>query len=134
MNKFFKIALVSAALSIVPALALAQGTCVGDCVRTGLGGIRSIFPMTGIGASQNPIQFIGAIISLMLTIAGAIAVVFVIIGGFMYVTSAGNEEQAEKGRKTLTNAIIGVVIVILAYVIVNVTVNFVSGGVGIFGF
>ncbi len=58
-----------------------------------------------------------------LGIAGLLAVAFVIYGGFQYITSGGNEEQAEAGRKTLTNAIIGVVIVVLSYVIVAVISN-----------
>ena len=69
----------------------------------------------------------------MLLFAGAIAVVFVIIGGYQYLTSAGNEESAEKGQKTLTNAIIGVVVVVLAYVIINVIVNLVSSNSGFGG-
>ncbi len=60
------------------------------------------------------------IVNIVLGVAGMIAVLFVIIGGFRYVTSAGNEEQAEAGKKTLQNAIIGVVIIVLSFVIVNV--------------
>lgn len=62
----------------------------------------------------------------MLGIAFGIAVLFVIIGGFWYVTSAGNEETAEKGRNTVVNAVIGIVIIILSYVIVNVVSSLVS--------
>jgi hypothetical protein len=60
-------------------------------------------------------------------------VLFVIIGGYQYLTSGGNEEAAEKGKKTLVNAIIGVVLIVLAYVIINVIVNTVSGTGGFFG-
>jgi hypothetical protein len=38
-------------------------------------------------------------------------------------TARGNDEQAEKGRKALTNAIIGLLIVILAFTIVQVVTN-----------
>jgi len=123
-----KTAAVGAMLWALPLWVYAQTD-----VNTGLGGIGGLFPQTGVGASRSPIQLIGNIISLLLFVAGAIAVVFVIIGGFLYMTSAGNAEQAEKGQQTLTNAIIGIVIVILSYVIINVVVNFVSGGVGYFG-
>lgn len=133
IKKSLKLILPFLALLLLPAVAFAQN-CTGNCVQSGLTGIRSIFPSGGLANSQNPIQLIGFVISLLLTVAGAIAVVFVIIGGFMYITAAGNEEQAEKGRKALTNAIIGIIIVILSYVIINVTVNFVSGGFSLFGF
>ena len=37
-----------------------------------------------------------------------------------------NKEQSEKGKKTLVNAIIGIVIVVLAWVIINVVTNLVG--------
>ena len=60
------------------------------------------------------------IINIILGVAGLVSVLFVIIGGFRYITSAGNEEQAEAGKKTLQNAIIGIIIVVLSFVIVSV--------------
>ncbi len=63
------------------------------------------------------------IIEILLAVAGLVAVVFLIIGGFRYITAGGNEETAEAAKKTITNAIIGVVIVILAFVIVRVIAN-----------
>lgn len=63
------------------------------------------------------------IIEIALAIVGLISVLFVIIGGFRYVTSGGNEEQTEAAKKTLTNAIIGIIIVILAFVVVRVIAN-----------
>ncbi len=69
---------------------------------------------------------ITTVINWMLAIAFGIAVLFLIIGGFWYITSAGNEETAEKGKNTAINAIIGIVIIILSYVIVNVVSNFVG--------
>ena len=65
--------------------------------------------------------------------AGAIAVVFIIIGGYQYIASGGNEETAEKGKKTLVNAIIGIVVIVLAYAIINVLVNLVGSNSG-YGF
>lgn len=61
-------------------------------------------------------KFIGFI----LPVAGLIAVLFVIIGGFQYIMSGADEEMAEKGKKTLKNAIIGVAIIVLSWVIVTV--------------
>jgi hypothetical protein len=55
--------------------------------------------------------------------AGVSATLFLIIGGFLFLTSAGNQEQAEKGKKTLLYAIIGLIIVVLATVIVKVVIN-----------
>ncbi|GEM_PF-4096010 len=56
----------------------------------------------------------------VLGIAGALAVLFIIISGIRYITSAGNPQLQESAKKNLTSAIIGLVIVLIAFVIVNV--------------
>jgi lysylphosphatidylglycerol synthetase-like protein (DUF2156 family) len=71
-------------------------------------------------------QLIERAIGWILSITFAIAVLFLILGGFWYITSAGNETLATKGKQTVINAIIGIVIIILAYVVLTAVVGFVS--------
>lgn len=59
-------------------------------------------------------------IEILLYFAGAIAVVFLVIGGFRYVTSAGNEELMEKAKKNITSAVIGIIIIVMAFAIVSI--------------
>src|SRR5262245_16061209 len=77
----------------------------------------------GLPCSDRVSDFIIRIINIGLGLAGLVAVLFLIIGGFRYITSAGNEETAENAKKIITNAIIGVVVIILAFVIVRVISN-----------
>lgn len=86
----------------------------------------------GFADSASVGDFIIKVITILLVLSGVIAVLFVVIGGFQYVTSGGNEESAKKGKKTLTNAVIGIVVVVLAYAIINVAVNTLTSGT-IFG-
>ena len=74
------------------------------------------------------------VINLMLSLAAVVAILFIVIGGFQYILSAGNSESAEKGRSTVTNAAIGLAIIILAFTIVT-AVNTTVGGCfsGFFG-
>lgn len=60
-------------------------------------------------------SIIGKIIQIVLSILGLIAVVLIIIGGFQWMTSGGNEEKIKNAQKLMTNALIGLIIVILAY-------------------
>jgi hypothetical protein len=89
----------------------------------------TIDPKTGegyfvnLGAQNTFGGLLMAIIQAGLGLVGILSVWFIIYGGFQYITSRGNEEQAEGGKKTLTNAIIGLVIVILSYIIVTVIIN-----------
>ena len=63
------------------------------------------------------------VIQILLAVAALVAVIFLIAGGFKYITAGGNEETAESGKKTITNAIIGIVVIILAFVIIRVIAN-----------
>jgi len=60
------------------------------------------------------------VISLLLKFAGAIAVLFLVIGGFQYISARGNEEASEKAKKTISGAIIGIVIIVMAYAVVAI--------------
>ena len=73
---------------------------------------------------------IRTVINWLLGITFGIAVLFLIIGGFRYITSAGNPDGQTKGKQTVINALIGIVIIVLSYVIVNVVANLVSGRSG----
>lgn len=68
------------------------------------------------------------IIQFLLTMAGIVAVIFLIIGGYYWMTARGNDTQATNGRKTVTNALIGLAIVVLSYVIVQALTNFIIKG------
>ncbi|MFH1508552.1 MAG: hypothetical protein ABIE68_00015, partial [bacterium] len=46
--------------------------------------------------------FVGNIIKWMLGLIGVVLVVLIVYGGFLYMTSAGNEEQVDRGKKVLT--------------------------------
>lgn len=82
---------------------------------------------------QNPLRFQtgSALLSGFLTFLigglGLFAVAAIIIGGFMYMTSAGSEERIKLARSILTYAIIGLVVSILAYVIVNTVIRVIGG-------
>lgn len=65
-------------------------------------------------------ELLRKIIEIFLMFAGAIAVIFLMVGGFQYIASRGNEEATEKAKKTITNAVIGVVLIVMAFAIVNI--------------
>ncbi len=69
------------------------------------------------------------VLNILLTLAGVVAVLMIILGGYQYVTSRGAEDQAKAGRKTITYAAIGLIAVLLAYMLVTVVTNFATQGV-----
>ncbi len=63
------------------------------------------------------------VINTLLLVAGTIAVAMVIFGGVQMTTSAGNPATVTKAKRTILFSIIGLVVVILAYAIVNFVVD-----------
>lgn len=60
-----------------------------------------------------------AIVDILLRVAGAVAVVYVIFGGFKYMTSQGEAESTKSAQNTVVNALIGLAIAVLATAIVS---------------
>lgn len=60
-----------------------------------------------------------AIVDILLRLAAVIAVVFVLYGGVRYILSQGEPDQTKKARGTVINAVIGLVITMLATAAVN---------------
>jgi hypothetical protein len=113
-------------VSFMPLPVAAQGNPVGNPVQQGLANIGNPFPGGQLTQPGSVEEWIAAIINIALYLAGILAVIFIIYGGFLYITSGGNEAQAKKGRATLTYAIIGLVLVILSFVIIRVITSFVT--------
>lgn len=66
------------------------------------------------------------ILNAIIGITGIIAVIFIIIGGVQYMTSTGDAPKVQKAKNTILYAVIGLIIVILAFVIVNWVINMVG--------
>ncbi|MBU0647549.1 pilin [Patescibacteria group bacterium] len=63
--------------------------------------------------------FLANTISFLLSIAGFVATIYIIYAGYLLVTSQGNEQQIETGKKALTGSIIGLVIALSGVLIIN---------------
>jgi len=85
----------------------------------------SIFAALGDGnLTENKdislVAFLSRIQNWLLGFVGALAILFIVYGGFLYVTSSGNKERVEMAKKTLTYAILGLILVVLAGTILNI--------------
>lgn len=84
---------------------------------------------TGTLAGSRTIGgLIKSILDILLTLGGIVAILFIVIGGYQYVTSRGSESQAKEGRQTITYAIMGLVAILLAYMLVTVVTNLFTQG------
>lgn len=63
------------------------------------------------------------IVNVMLFIIGAVAVIMLIIGGIRYTVSGGDSGAVTSAKNTILYAIIGIIVAILAYAIVNFVIG-----------
>lgn len=66
--------------------------------------------------------YIKYLIQGIIALAGTLAVIFIMVGGFKYIFSAVSEEK-EAGKETIKNAIFGLIIAGMAWIIVTMVVS-----------
>ena len=72
-------------------------------------------------------SFITLIINAVLFIIGIVAVVMIVLGGIGYATSQGDPGKVKKGKDTILYGIIGLVVALLAFAIVNFVLGAING-------
>ena len=70
---------------------------------------------------------IKTIVNTLIFAIGIVAVIMIILGGINYATSQGDPAKVKKGKDTVLYGIIGLVIALLAYAIVNFVLNAMNG-------
>ena len=66
---------------------------------------------------------VGGILSAVYFWAAVVAVGFIIYGGFQYVLSSGDPGKVRKAKDTLLYSVIGLVVVLIAFVITNFVID-----------
>ena len=52
-----------------------------------------------------------------------VAILVLIYGGFLYITAGGEAEKAEKGKKAIIGAVIGIIVIMISYTVFNVSIG-----------
>lgn len=113
-------ALLEATALAVPAAAAAQTNLVPETIR----------PINDI------VQVVRGAIQFILVVAFVLAFIFLIIGGIRWIVAGGDEKGVAGARGMITAALIGLVIVLVAYAIIRLVeiffgVDIITGGVNI---
>ena len=82
----------------------------------------------GLTKSTDLKEFVITIVNFALGFLGLLAVIIVIYGGVLYVTAAGEEEKTQKGKKSITYATVGLLIVLGSFAFVNTVIDSAGGG------
>lgn len=109
-NLYYKI---GAGLSVLPTLALPLAARAqlsqAEADVTAIGG--------SLGVESDLPTLVGSVINVLLGVLGIVFVVLVVYAGFLYLTSQGEEGNVKKAKKLLTQAVIGLIIIVAAYAI-----------------
>ncbi|MBU0612475.1 pilin [Patescibacteria group bacterium] len=85
----------------------------------------------GLGSADLQ-ETIVSIIQWVLGLLGLVAVIMILYAGFIFITAGGgSEERVEKAKKMMTGAIIGLVIILLAWAIVIFTLSVLENTSGV---
>ena len=123
MKKLLTIVLISLFifnLSLQPILAQTQdwktlgpelevGMCVSD---------------EGVATIQGVACLIANVLSVSLTLIGLAGFVMLIVGSLRWLLSGGNSQNVDKAKKTMTFAIVGLVLALSSYMIINLIAQF----------
>lgn len=88
-----------------------------QAIQCGIGGATGVPVSAAPDTSIN--NTISSAINILSVLVGIAATVMIIIGGFRYVTSAGDSTKVANARKTVMYALIGLVIVALSQLIIK---------------
>jgi len=68
-----------------------------------------------------------SVINQIIGVLGIVAVIVIVLGGIQYMTSTGDAAKVKKAKDTILYGVIGLIVVILAFAIVNFVINNVNG-------
>ena len=105
--------------SVIPMGAFAQSLQVSS----------SDLPSALSGTSGDLKDVVRSIINTILGLLGFVVVIFIIYAGILYVTDAGSGDNLDKAKNIIKNSIIGIVIILASFAIVNFAFG-ITGGAG----
>ena len=123
MMRRFTSSLVIACLIFVLAAPMAGVQADTAPEAKGLGGAKEFVNKTAFKAgfatdeSITPVTVAGALVNTFLSLIGIVFIILIIYAGFKWMTAGGNEEQVNKAKTTIINSVIGIVVVMGAFVI-----------------
>ena len=98
-----------------------ENAVVGDCVT------KTQCQEAGQCSLDQILQVFVNITILILGISGSAILLMFVYGGFLWITSRGDAKRVEKGKDTITHAVIGFAIIVLSYSMINFLIAALAG-------
>ena len=112
-------------LSLVPNVVHAQQSGGSDptSFTDGLNQVKQVASENKLNQGQSSKQILQNIVAWLTSLLGTVALISLLYGGYLYISSQGDEGNVEKAKSILLYSIIGLILVGLAGVIVNVVIS-----------
>jgi hypothetical protein len=120
-KKYFLFLLV-VALLVASLPVAAQGLVPANCRR---GAPPPPAPQCGLADLMTVVV---NVVNFLFAFAGFVALGYLLWGGIQMLISGGNPERIKNGKTTITNALVGLVLVYGAYLVLNIAINAFTGG------
>lgn len=116
--KIFVIGLLFSVLSLNMVLAADNSIIEGsDAMEKQTEAFRQSAGFSDSGGEDTLVNVVSSVITTVLSLLGIVFLILIIVSGYQWMTAGGNEENVAKAKKRLTNAVIGLIIVLSAYAI-----------------
>lgn len=117
-----KVKVLLAGLLMVPmvALAVAPAANAEYSLQGGANDAKGNGMKDGVGDANSLVK---DVVNIILWIVGILSVIMLVWGGIKYTTSAGDSNKVTSAKNTIIYAVIGLIIAILAYAIVNFVIE-----------
>lgn len=93
--------------------------------QVGLNGAGNAYNVS-TGSEVDVRTYVANIIKVFLTFLALIFTIVIILGGYKWMTAGGNDDKVKQAKSQIKNGIIGFVLILIAYVIVDLTVNIIN--------
>ena len=114
----------------VLSLAFAATLVLAGRVNAQLG--AEVGAQAGLGGGDIRV-IVGRIIQVVLGLLGAVALILIIYAGFLWMTAGGDEEKVATAKRTITQAVIGLIIILSSFAIATFVVNSLVAATGAAG-
>ena len=98
----------------VGALNVLKDACTGSSANTAI---------CKASTTDSATKLVGTLVNVLLYVLGAVSIIVIVISGFFYVTANGDSTAITKAKNTLMYAVIGLVVALLAYALVNFVIT-----------
>jgi len=120
---------IISSLLLVPAVSFAVDTVEGDDLQNVVERSENTLTFPSPIADETVDKLVASIADWLVGIVAGIAVIMIMVGGFMYVTSIGDPTKTKKGVEYIKNSVIGLAIILGADIIID-EIRYLTGAEG----